>query len=143
MAHRRHAALPEKMHPALVQTEIPVCRKKVFGLHMVRMAGHNEPVERAPIAEPGGLYFLRENLEKWLLLERSDGKGALRTIITKTRPLATGHGERRDATCAQRLLTQGPGAGPLHWIAAVGWQPRDRRRRQALEIGGTATRFEN
>ena len=132
--HGRHAALAEKVHAVRIQAEKLVLRKERLRLRVIRVAGHDEPVQRLPVARAGGLDFLGEHLEERLLLDRRDGKRALGPVVTEACPLPARHRESGDATRAQRRLALRAGAGPRRGITAVGRQHGDRRRCQAGEV---------
>ena len=129
--HRRHAALPEEMHPRPVEPEKPVLGEERLRPGVVGVTGHDEPVQRPAVTPTDSGDFLREDLEERLPLKGRDREGALRSVIAETRALPARHGECRHAAGAQRRLAGGPGPRPLRRLAAV-LRPRNIRRR--LEV---------
>ena len=117
--HGGHAALPEKMHPRRIQTEELVRREKRPRRRVIRMARHDEPVQRAAVAPASRQDFFREHLEQRFPLERGHRKGSLGPVISEPRALAARHGERRHLAGPQRVLTCRPRPRPGRGIAAT------------------------
>ena len=100
------------MHAGAVEAEVTVLLEKCLGGRVVLMAGHDEPVERLPVAFACGHDLFGEHLEQGMMPDRSDRKCSLGPVKPEARPLSAGDRECRDASGAKRRFAGRPRLRP-------------------------------
>ena len=140
--HRGHPPLPEKMHPAWIEPEMPAFLEKGLGCGMIQVARHDEPMERAAVAPARGQQLFGKDLEQRLPPDRCHGKRSLGPIVSEAGALAPGHREGGHPPGPEGLPTGRPGGVPGRAVPAGFGTGLVGRRLQACEVGAGPHRDE-